>query len=211
MATAHLSKQDIVKYITMIRVNFENAYGGSNEERTLLVETWYAILKPYPKEIVGEAVKRVLSHAEFVPRIGNIVNEIERMQQAFSKSDGELWVELNRVLYEAYRCFHSLNCTWVDDSGVSQGERAEKRLKEIFDGLPEEVREYVGSPRQLAAIAEMDDEALTYEKGRFLKAVPTIRSRVQIRKTVSPKICNLLGAETIAQLPPPEDDGDGEL
>lgn len=44
--------QDINKYIAIIRVNFGNAYKTQNdEERQLLVKTWYAILKEYGVEV----------------------------------------------------------------------------------------------------------------------------------------------------------------
>lgn len=198
-----LTKQDIVKYLTMIRVNFENSYAGTKEEQALLVETWFAILKPFPKELVGEAVKRALMHSEFAPRIGNIVNEIERMQQAYSKSDGALWAELCGVLPEANRNYRSLNYTYKDEYGISQGERAQTRLEEIYKGLSAEIQEYLGNWRQLCAISEMDGEALGYEKGRFMKAMPSVRARVQIRGAVSPHVrAFLCTEETLKFLPP---------
>lgn len=189
---AALTEQDVVKIITRIRINFENAYNLPKTEMELLIDSWYSALKPYPKELVGEAAHRVLSHAEFVPRIGNIVNEIEKMQQAFAKSDGELWAELKGVLYEANRCFHSFHLTYKPDGIRTQGEIAAARLQEIFDGLSDELRDFLGNMHQLAVISEYDAEQLSYERGRFLKLLPTFRSRVQMRKTLSQSALALL-------------------
>ena len=200
-----ISKADIVKIITLIRINFDNSYKLSSQEMKLLVDSWYAILKPYPKELVNEAAKRALSRAEFAPRIGNIVGELEKMQHSFSKSDGALWAELNGVLYEANRCFHSLHLTYKPDGVHTQGEIAAARLQEIFEGLSEELREYLDNTHQLVAISEYDAEQLSYERARFLKLIPTLRSRVKMRKTLSQSALALLAPGT-AQLPPPDED-----
>ena len=49
---AAVTPQDINKYITTIRINFENAYKTqTDEEREILIKSWYAILKDYPKEV----------------------------------------------------------------------------------------------------------------------------------------------------------------
>ncbi len=199
---AALTEKDIVKIITLIRIHFDNSYKLSEEEMRLLISSWYSILKPYPKELVNEATKRVLSHSEFAPHIGNIVNELEKMQQAFTKSDGELWAELNGVLYEANRCLRSLHLTYKPDGKHTQGEIAAARLQEIYDGLSDELREYLGSAHQLTVLSEYDAEQLSYERGRFLKLIPTLRSRVETRKTLSKSAVAFL-APTV-KLPPPD-------
>lgn len=206
---AKLNETDVIKIITLIRLNFENAYKLPEKEMQLLISSWYSILKPYPKELVNEAAKRVLSHAEFAPRIGNIVGELEKMQQAFMRSDGELWAELNGVLYEANRCAHSLHLTYKPDGEHTQGEMAAARLKEIFEGLSEEIREYLGNTHQLAVFSDYDAEQLSFERGRFLKLLPMLRSRVQMRKTLSGSALALL-YPGMAQLSLPDEGGDDE-
>ena len=59
-----LTKRDVVKFITKIRVNFENAYKfNSQEENILLVESWYDILSKYPKEVCEKAINAALEGA----------------------------------------------------------------------------------------------------------------------------------------------------
>ena len=201
----NLDKKDIIKIITMIRINFDNSYRLTDEEFPILVDSWYSILAPYPREIVYEAVKRTLAHAEFVPRIGNIVTEIERMVDACRENETTLWSRLCKHLVEVERCRNMLPCTYCDDGESSQGEKAWKRINEIYDGLPEEVREYLGSVGQLIALANSNEEGLSIERGRFLKSIPTIRRRAYDRKTLSPAAVRLL-SDGIPLLPPPEED-----
>lgn len=192
MGKTCLDKQDVVKILAMIRVNFENAYRGTKEDNRLLVDSWYAILRDYPREAVYEATKRALMHAEFAPRIGTIVNEIERMMQSLGKSDAELWSELASKLYNAYSYAHSFWLTARDANGRTQGEIAREKLQKLYDGLSAEIREYLGSVQQLAAFADYDAEQLTYERARFMKTVPVLRERVKIRAQLSPAMATLL-------------------
>ena len=94
-----LSLQDVNKYITTIRINFENASKTqTSEERQILIKSWYEILKEYPKEVCDKAVINAIKYAKFAPRIGDIVEQIEKMRTAYEKTDGELWTELTSVL-----------------------------------------------------------------------------------------------------------------
>lgn len=171
---------------------------AGGEAFNLLVESWYSILKPYHRAIVFEATKRSLTHSEFAPRIGSIVNEIERMTSAIGKSDVDLWVELYGVLCETHRCRHTLHCNFREEDGLTQGEKAAARLEEIFNGLSEEVREYVGSVHHLCVIAEYDEEQLSMEKGRFFRTVPALRERVRTKKELPQNVLALLAPTTKA-------------
>lgn len=201
----NLDKKDILKIITMIRINFDNSYRLTDEEFPILVDSWYSILAPYPREIVYEAVKRTLAHAEFVPRIGSIVAEIERMADACQKNEPTLWSELCEHLGEVERCYNMRCCTYREADGLTQGDTAWKRIRDIYASLPEEVREYLGSVGQLIALANSNEEGLSIERGRFLKSIPTIRRRAYDRKTLSPVAARLL-SDGMSLLPPPEED-----
>lgn len=189
-----ITVQDINKYLTTIRINFENAYKTqSDEERQILIKSWYAILKDYPKEIVDKAVLQAIKHAEYAPRIGTIVKEIERMQEAYEKSDGELWAELRSVLREVEKCAYCFRFTALDANGKTQGENARERVEEIFNGLSTELKEYCRNSRGLIDIAQMSEKDITlYERPRFMRVIPTIKERARVRQETSESLAGLI-------------------
>lgn len=177
-----ITPQDVNKYIATIRINFENAYKTqTDEEREILIKSWYVILKDYPKEIVDKAVINSIKYAKFAPRIGDIVEQIEKLCEAYEKSDEELWAELTGVLREVSRNRYAYGYTFIDANGKTQGDNARQRNKDIFERLSPELKSYCSNLSGLIAIAELTTEDLNYEKGRFLRVMPTIKQRAKTR------------------------------
>lgn len=177
-----LTIEDVNKYLTMIRINFENSYKAQNdEERILLLQSWYAILKDYPKEVCDKAVIEAIKHAKFAPRIGDVVEQIEKMQVAYEKTDMELWAELTGVLREIRYCAYSFRFTAIQPNGKTQGENARDRVREIYKNFSPELKEYVRNENNLLEIADLTESQLSYEKGRFLKTLPQIKERAKTR------------------------------
>ncbi len=189
-----ITAQDINKYITTIRINFENAYKTqTDEERQILIKSWFAILKDYPKEICDKAVLQAIKHAEYAPRIGTIVKEIERMREAYEKSDAELWAELRSVLREVERCVYSFRFTAMDDNGKTQGDNARDRVEEIFNGLSVELKDYCRNQRGLIDIAQMSENDLSlYERPRFMRVVQTLKERARVRQEMPEQLAGLI-------------------
>lgn len=179
-----LTVNDVLQYLTMIRINFENAYKTqTQEEQKLLLKSWYAILKDYPKEVCDQAVINALKNAEFAPRIGSIVKEIEKMQEAYEKSQEELWTELTATFREVADCAYKFRFTYVEENGKTQGENARERVKEIFNNLSPEIRDYVRNERALIELTELTSNQLNYEKRNFEKVIPQIKQRAKTRAT----------------------------
>lgn len=185
---------DINRYITTIRINFENAYKTqTDEERQILIKSWFAILKDYPKEIVDKAVLQAIKHAEYAPRIGSIVKEIERMREAYEKSDAELWAELRGVLREVEKCAYCFRFNALDDNGKTQGDNARERVEEIFNGLSPELKDYCRNQRGLIDVAQMSENDLTlYERPRFNRAMPTIKERARTRQETGEQLAGII-------------------
>lgn len=188
-----ISIKDIHQYITMIRINFENSYKvHTDEEREMLYGSWYAILKDYPKEVCDAAVMSAIKNAEFAPRIGSIVKEIERMQASLEKSEGELWAELKGVLREVDRCAYMFRFNLVEANGKTQGDNARARLEEIYNGLSPELREYCGNKNGLIELSRLTDEQMSYEKARFSKTIPLLRERAKTRAQIGGTVAGLI-------------------
>ena len=182
---AHLTINDVNQYITMIRINFENAYRAqTDEEREMLLASWYAILQNYPKEVCDAAVLNAIKNAEYAPRIGSIVREIEKMQVAYEKTDAELWAELKGCMREVAECVYRFRFTYIEPNGLSQGDNARLRVKEIYNGLSPELKEYCRNEHGLIELAQLTDEQMSFEKGRFNKAMPVLKERAKTRAQI---------------------------
>ena len=192
-----ITRKDIIKYITAIRLNFENAYKTQNDdEMEILINTWYSILSEYPKELCDRAVIDAIKHAEFPPRIGAIVKEIERMMKAFVKSETELWGDLEGILRDVRDCVYRFDFTgpysFKDPKGPSQGDVARMRVKKLFDDLDPAIKEYCRDVRGLIKISDLSSDQLGYEKNRFLKTIPDLRERMKTRNRLSPAVASLV-------------------
>ena len=188
-----ISIKDINQYIAMIRINFENAYKAqTQEEREMLLASWYAILKDYPKEVCDAAVLNAIKNAEFAPRIGSIVKEIEKMQVAYEKTEGELWQELKGCLHEVAACAYRFRFNMIERNGRTQGENARDRVKEIYNALSPELKEYLRTEHTLIELAQMDNEQLGFEKHRFNKTVPQLKERTKTRAQIGGGVVGLI-------------------
>lgn len=174
----NLTMQDINQYITTIRINFENAYKTQNEdERIILIKSWFAILKEYPKEIVDKAVINAIKNSEYAPRINTIVKEIEKIREAYEPTETELWAELLGVLREVEKNVYRFRFNFRETNGLTQGENAELRVQAIFNNLSPLIKEYLKSWQGLCRLSAFSESELTFEKGRFLKIIPTLKER----------------------------------
>ena len=190
---AQLTINDVNQYITMIRINFENAYKAHNaEEREMLLASWYAILQNYPKEVCDAAVLNAIKNAEFAPRIGSIVKEIEKMQIAYEKTDSELWAELQGCMREVADCVYKFRFTYIEPNGLMQGDNAKARVKEIFNGLSPELKEYCRNVHGLIELSQLTTEQMSYEKGRFNKTIPQLKDRAKTRAQIGGNLSGLI-------------------
>ena len=165
----NLQREDIIKYLIKIQLNFENAYVTSSQmERELLVESWFEALCEHPKEICDQAVNNALKRAKFAPRLGDITEEIENILSAEAPTDEELWAELSSVLDKVYEISRYLKypqyVKWANE-----------KLQEIYSGLCKELKLFVVNVSTLVDIAEMTDESLQFERARFFKQMPQLK------------------------------------
>lgn len=181
-----LKKTDVLDYITVIRLNFDGAYKTTEkDEFERLIQSWYNILKAYPKEVCDKAVESALKTSEFTPRIGTIVKEIEKICAAQEKSSETLWAEVISVLYKVNEELWRVRFTAIESNGKSQGDNAKERIYATFNSLPLELREYLQNTGALITLAQMDEKSLAFEKNSFIKALPNIKNRLRIRAELS--------------------------
>lgn len=164
-----LTKNDVIKIIELIRVNYDNAYSGlSPDETKLLIDFWYESLKKYPRDVVNECVKNAISSCEYAPRLANIVKEIRRIQEASAATNEQLWAELEGVLTKVYQISRYL-------SYPQYSEWTNAELNKIYDDLSDEIKLFVVNRSTLVEISAMTDENLQFERARFFKQMPILR------------------------------------
>lgn len=175
-----LTKKDIDSIIGIISAHCPDAFNfKSAKDIELLAELWYNALCEYPKEVVFNATANTLKNSEYQKRnwLGAINLEIEKMKSSMEKSASDLWAELTATFYEVDDCAKSLFCTFRDEDGLTQADKAEIRLREIYSSLNPLIKSYVRRVSELIRLARADSTELSVEKGRFMKAIPLIRER----------------------------------
>lgn len=198
-----ITKSETVKVITAIKVQCPEALPYRNEsEFDILVEMWHDILKEYPQEVVWQAVRNALKNTVYQKQnwIGAISQEIDKMQMAYEKDENELWAELTGVLREVSNCAYKFNFNFVERNGKTQGENARLRVEEIFNNLSPELKDYIRNKGALIELADLPDQQLNYEKGRFLKVMPQIKERARTRAQTG-NMANLLQGLNVFLLP----------
>lgn len=184
-----IKKTDIIKFISLIRMTYPNAYPTrSDEEEQMLVELWYSMFREYPRDVVFAGFEKAMKRSEFAPKPATIIAEIEKMRGAYEKDDAELWAELQGVLREVSREAYRFNFTFIEDNGLSQGDNARQRVKEIFENLDPALKDYCRDTRGLIELAKYTDEQTSYERGRFMRVMPTVRERIKTRQEMPDNI-----------------------
>lgn len=172
-----LKKQDVIKILTLIRANYDNAYANTSaEEAEMLVNFWYDCLNKYSYEIVYEATKNAICKSEYIPKLANIINQAEKLTAPDKKSDEELWAELSDKLSEVYDVSRYLPYPQHYD-------KAAKKLDGIYASLSEDIKLYVVNVSSLIEISELPAENLVYEKARFFRQMPVLRAHAKDKQS----------------------------
>ena len=183
---AELTKKHVLGILHMIA----SEYGDKLDVATtqMRVEMWFASLSAYPEEIVDRAVANAMQATPYRLKLADVCNAIKSMQALGEKPDEALWTELRDVLptvvhnTEGYRYDY-----------MNEGDRCRKSNEAIFAALSPEIRAYLRSVSELITVAYMNEEALRFEKARFLRRIGEIREQERLRKETPKEILQLFG------------------
>ena len=174
------TQNKIIEMIAAVKTIY--SYYARETDVETLVKTWSMLLRSYDDEIVETAFYKCLQTCKMPPTPADVIEQINSMTQALAPTDTELWAVYEKILYETMKQVERFEYTFVDSSGVSQGKQARQKVEEIWQGLPEIIRRYVGTKGELVRLAReygYTTDFCTYEKQRFLKAMPTMGKRVE--------------------------------
>lgn len=184
---AELTKKHVLGILQMIA----SEYGDKLDVATtqMRVEMWFASLNAYPEELVDRAVANAMRATPYRLKLADVCNAIKSMKALGEKPDEALWEELRAVFptvvhnTEGYRYDY-----------MNEGERCRKSNEAIFFALSLEIQAYLRSVSELITVAYMNEEALRFEKTRFLRRIGEIREQERLRKETPKEILQLFGS-----------------
>ena len=187
-----ITKKYIAGLMGIVQAEYPKEFANVKEKDLLLkIEMWYRSLAKYPKEVVDIAFQKALESSPYPPKLADIMNGIGDLKKANEKTDAELWDELVKALM------------YVDDItyfGMREFFRGYEiinpanEIKKTFEALDPMLQEYLGSAGRMVDLSKQD--TLEFEKGRFLKMLPTLKNRAEVRRTIDPEILQLLNSAT---------------
>ena len=177
-----ITKNDVFAMIATVKVHYSFNYKNfTADDYATLTNSWYEDLKGYPKELVFEGFNRAKKVNKIAVTTADIIEQIDKMQEAFQPSAQEKWQKLKKTLDEVYSLATCFNYTYVQDNGLTQGQNARNKVCGIFDSLPPEVQRYCGNASGLIEIAKLEEEQLEFEKARFVKVIGEYKKQADLR------------------------------
>lgn len=174
------SQKKIVEMITAIKTIY--SYYAKDCDIELLVQTWGVLLRDYKDDVVGIAFYNAMQSCKVPPTPADIIERVKEMQKASDPTPESLWNELRAAIKETQKQMYYFRFNYIDNSGISQGDRARKKVDDVWNALNEKLQSYLSSKEEMIAIARNDEDDLKYEKSRFLKTLPIIEKRIEDKK-----------------------------
>lgn len=177
-----MTKKSVVEMITRIKAVYPYTFkNATQEELELAVDTWQKVLSGYSEELVKYAFKEAIKACKMPPTIADVIEQIEKVQGARDKSDGELWNEYLNLIYLAKDLTGRFHYT-AKEEGKTQGERAVEELQAAFEVADERIKDFIGSVGNLIDVCKTDD--LRQEKERFYFGMKNCRKRVRAKAEI---------------------------
>ena len=186
----NITRKNVVEMVGVIKATYPYTYKDiDSDTMKLLVETWFASLCKYDKKVVDVAFKKAIESCKMPPTLADIIEHITDISALNEPTDTELWEQLVKIVDEVEDCVYHFNFGLIEANGKTQGENAKDRFNAIWDNMPQVLKDYCGNKSGLISLTEID---LSYEKGRFLRIIPTLKHRDVVRSTTNPEILKLV-------------------
>ncbi len=164
------TKEKIKSVIGTIKILYPN-YAKEVPPEALLM-AWGKLLDRFPDEIVEVAFVKALETRGAFINVTDVIAYIKEIERASKPTDEKLWVLLTEALRETNVQVYKLR---YPEYGVDH--RA--KITEIWEGLPEEIKQYLGGKGELMQLSKCSPDELKYEKNRFFKRLPSIREGIE--------------------------------
>ena len=170
------SRNKIIEMIGAIKAVYP--YYSKDGDAKVLVQTWEALLKPYEDSDIVQGFYNALQVCKMPPTPADVIEKIKEVRRASEPSGEELWATYRQALEKTLRLMGEFGYTFVEEDGLTQGDKARNKVEELWRGLPWQIKAYLSSKSEMMAMARrLDREEITFEQNRFLKALPTLEKR----------------------------------
>lgn len=169
------SRKYISKLIMAIKTIYP--YYAKDNDVGLLTETWEALLKEYDDEIVKPALYRALQTCKMPPTPADIIEHIKAIAQENGPSAAELWAVYQKALKDTAKYVYRIQYPYP-------GENPRMKIREIWNGLPQAVKDYIGSEGEMIRLSDYGDTDTKYDKNNFMKAMPELIKSNYAQSTV---------------------------
>lgn len=173
------TQNKIIEMIGAIKTIY--SYYAKDTNVQLLVGTWARLLDGYDDKIIDTAFYKCLQACKTPPTPADVIEQINSMQRMLEPTDEELWASYKKALRDTCDQMRRFGYTYIDSTGISQGDQARRKVEEIWQSLDEKIRLYLGTKGELmrnaSAWGEDENAFCTWEKPRFLKQMPVMEKR----------------------------------
>ena len=185
-----VSRKDIANYIGLAKINYPKQYGNLGDDDTMiLIESWYDVLKGLSVEICNTAVRRAMANNKYGLNIACVKEQIDLLYQTKEPSAEEQWARLREDLMTVSELAIAIRYDFGD-----RAEAARDEVRRIYAALPEELKSYVGGTVEaFYGMAGKDEDFYDYEKGRFIRAYPSLKAREKTKTEMTPRLAELVG------------------
>ena len=151
-------------------------YYAKDTNIEVLAKTWLLLLQEYDDKIINKALLLCIKEYETPPTPAHIIKMIEQLNP--KQQPTKLWAQL----VSALKKIDKLQDGW---QYFNQEQKTKKRKEciEIYNSMPQEMRDYVGSYAEMVRMSGQvfDNTFLSIEKTRFLKFIPEIRKEQETK------------------------------
>lgn len=166
-----MDRKGAAAMLSIMQVAYPRFYAQQGKEQMhAAVCLWADALAVYPDEAVKIALNRVIKESPYPPTIADIVQRIEAMTNIGNDDAEALWQKLVTAICDGH--YHA---------------------EERYAVLPYVCQRFVGSPKELRAMAQTDEDILhTVTRGQFMKRVENLRQQEKVMQETPKHVLDLL-------------------
>lgn len=162
------TQKQIVQMIAAIKTIYP--YYAKEADTKTLVNTWGLLLHDFPDDITEKAFLKALQTCKMPPTPADVIENIKAMVRASEPTDEELWGLFTKTLRMVSDQLYYIKYPMP---GIDH----RQKITDLWEGLPDKLKQYIGSRGELLRLSDYGDEELKFEKSRFLKTMPMIQTR----------------------------------
>lgn len=178
------SRNKIIEMIAAMKTIYP--YYAKDSDVELLVRLWDTLLKEYTDVEVEQGFYLALQTSKMAFAPAEVIEKINIARDKDSLSDEALWSKYYEALREVLYYSARFNYTYIDATGISQGDQARRRVDEIWADLPDEIKLYLVDKNELIRSArELNNKEIHWEKTNFMKTIPIVKERKKFRTMIA--------------------------